>query len=186
MSTLRTRLAAVIAVGLLVGTGTATAAQRDVTAASPPSPAPASGGIAHLQTNLNLQPTASGTWADSSLQVTLPQAGTYDLDLDVRGQLSGLPPVNAFIVARLWNVTSSAALPQSERLVNQIIDLNAGDAATGNNATAPISERIRVNQPTTIRLQAKRVNAVGTTVEAAIFSDANGYTSFRYERVSSW
>ncbi|MFD4973464.1 hypothetical protein [Streptomyces sp. NPDC058424] len=184
MPTLPTRFAAVIAACLLASTGTATAAQADNTAA--PAPAATRGGIAHLQTNLDLQPTPSGTWTDSSLQVTLPRAGTYNLDLDVRGRLQGTPPVDAYIVARLWNVTSNAALPQSERLVNQINDRNPGDAQEGRNTTVAISERITVNSPTTIRLQAKRVTDLGTTVYAAILSDTDGYTSFRYQSVSPW
>jgi hypothetical protein len=53
----------------------------------------------------------------------------------------------------------------------------------GDNATAPISERVRMNRPTTIRLQAQRVNAVGATAAAEIVSDPSGFTSFRFERV---
>ncbi|MCO6010585.1 hypothetical protein NE236_37075 [Actinoallomurus purpureus] len=139
-------------------------------------------GIAYLPVGLNLQPTPSGTWANSSLQVTLPTAGIYSLDLDVRGRLSGNPPVNAYIVARLLNVTSNAVLPNSERLITQIIDGNGGTAPYGVNTTAPISERIRVGGPTTIRLQATRINAVGSTFAADILSDPAGRTSFRFER----
>ncbi|MFI6510981.1 hypothetical protein ACIBCT_25535 [Streptosporangium sp. NPDC050855] len=73
-------------------------------------------GIAHLQTNLDLQPTASGTWADAALQVTLPAAGTYVLNLDVRGLLQGGAPVNAYIIARLFNVTSGTVVPNSARI----------------------------------------------------------------------
>ncbi|MEU1800948.1 hypothetical protein [Streptomyces sp. NPDC019937] len=119
------------------------------------------------------------------MEVTLPRAGTYELDADVRGRLSGVPAVNTYITARLWNVTTGAAVPESERLVNQIIDHNQGDAVTGSNQTAPISELIKVQGPTTIRLQAQRNDATGAASIAQVYSDGAGHTSLRYERVSS-
>lgn len=76
-------------------------------------------------------------------------------------------------------------MPESERLVNQIIDTNAGDAESGSNQTAPVSELIRVKKPTTIRLQARRIDAAGAATISQIYSDAQGYTSLRYERVGS-
>jgi hypothetical protein len=178
----------IFAVSAHAGTSTATTSRHEIA----PAIATASeaykaqlgpSGIAYLPIGLNLQPTPSGTWANSTLQVTLPTAGTYALDLDVRGRLSGTPPVNAFIVARLFNVTAAAVLPNSERLITQIIDGNPGAAPYGVNTTAPISERIRVGGPTTIRLQATRVNAAGATSAADILSDPNGHTSFRFERL---
>jgi hypothetical protein len=68
-------------------------------------------------------------------------------------------------------------VPESERLVNQIIDTNAGEAQTGSNQTAPISELIRVTSPTTIRLQAQRIDAAGTATVGHVYSDVHGYTS---------
>ncbi|MFL6112669.1 MAG: hypothetical protein ACJ786_15150 [Catenulispora sp.] len=187
MTAARIRLAAIIAAGLVAGSaGTAAATQHFA-----PAPAPvrtvalaAIGGIAYLPATFDLQPTASGTWSTTGLGVTLPRRGTYDLDVNVRGRLTGTPVINTFIVARLWNATSGAVLPNSERLVDQIIDSNPGAASTGDNTTAPISERITVNGPTRIWLQAKRVNAAGASTAASIYSDANGLTSFRYEMVS--
>ena len=181
MSAASRRLATVItAVGLLAATGSAAAvADQPVIRAATPN-----GGIAYLPAIFDLEPTASGTWSDTGLQVTLPRRGTYDLDVNVRGRLSGIPSINTYISARLWDVTSGAALPNSERLVDQIIDLNPGSALTGDNTTAPISERITVNRPTTIRLEAARFNAVGASVVAEIYSDGVGATSFRFERVA--
>jgi hypothetical protein len=146
--------------------------------------APARSGIAHLSGVADLQQTASGTWTNTGLRVTLTRPGTYALDADVRARLSGVPQVNTFIVARLWNVTADAALPDSERICNQIIDSNAGDALTGQNTTVPISERVTVTGPTIIELQAERVNAAGASAVASIYSDANGRTSLRYDQVA--
>ncbi|MFJ9868870.1 hypothetical protein [Streptomyces sp. NPDC101165] len=87
--------------------------------------------------------------------------------------------------ARLWNVNSGAEVTESERFVYQVIDLNPGNATAGGNQTAPISELIRVSGPTTIRLQARRIDAVGAATTAQVYSDSFGYTSLRYERVGS-
>lgn len=137
-------------------------------------------GIAHLATQVNLP---AGVWTNVPVQVVLPRAGTYEIDADVRGRLAGVPPVNTYITGRLWNATTGAAVPQSERLVYQIIDGNSGTAQAGGNATAPISELVSVTGPTTITLQARDVNAVGAANIAQIYSDASGYTSLRFDRV---
>jgi hypothetical protein len=176
MPTWRTGLIATAV--LLASTATVTAAQRSVNAAQA---APPNSGIAKLHTNVDLPP---GAWTDTPLQVTLPKRGTYALNADVRGRLSGVPPLNTYISARLWNVTAGAAVSESERLVYQIIDLNSGGARAGGNQTAPISELIRVAGPTTIRLQAEDNNAVGTAGIAQIYSDGVGFTSLRYVRVA--
>ncbi|MFJ9447837.1 hypothetical protein ACIRRH_39305 [Kitasatospora sp. NPDC101235] len=173
---MRTGLTAVT-VAVLVG-ATTVVTQSAVTAA--PATPERVAGIAHLNTPVNLP---NGVWTDAPLEVTLPRAGTYELDADVRGRLAGAPSINTFITARLWDVTSGTAVAESERLVNQIIDLNPGAAQAGGNATAPISELIQVNGPTTIRLQGIRNDAVGAASIAQIYSDASGRTSLRYERV---
>lgn len=151
-------------------------------AAGPARPVrPATHGIVHLNTQVNLP---RGVWTNVPLQVVLPKAGTYELDADVRGRLAGSPALNTFITARLWNVTAGAEVPQSERIVYQIIDLNAGAAQAGGNATAPINELITVSGPTTIALQAVRNDAAGAASIAQIYSDGAGYTSLRFDRVN--
>ncbi|MEY9886701.1 hypothetical protein ABIA35_002335 [Catenulispora sp. MAP12-49] len=147
-------------------------------ATSPQHAKPVTHGIAYLNTQVNLP---NGVWTDTPVEVNLPHAGTYDLDANVRGRLAGNPAVNAYITARLWNVTANAELPQSERLVYQIIDLNAGTAQAGGNNTAPIDELVTVDKPTTIRLQARRVDAAGAASIAQIYSDGQGYTSLRFD-----
>lgn len=159
-----------LAAGVLVS-------QQTVGAAQPPARDSA---VEHLSTQIDLP---NGAWTDTPLFVTLPRPGTYALDADVRGRLSVLPSGNVHISARLWNETTGAVVPQSERLVYQIIDHNTGDALTGGNQTAPISEVIRVSAPTTIRVQGLRVDHVGSATVAQIYSDGNGYTSLRYERL---
>ncbi|MFE7706345.1 hypothetical protein ACFU6I_11205 [Streptomyces sp. NPDC057486] len=179
-SVLRTGLAA-IAATLLIGTTTAFTAPSNASTA-PIAPASNSAGIATLNTVVNLP---NGVWTDTPLEVTLPRPGTYELDANVRGRLAGAPPLNTSITARLWNVNSGAEVSQSERFVYQVINLNAGEATAGGNQTAPISELISVSRPTTIRLQARRVDALGAASIAQVYSDGFGYTSLRYERVGS-
>ncbi|TQM80626.1 hypothetical protein FHX81_2967 [Saccharothrix saharensis] len=176
MKQFRTSLAVVGAVVALTAAGVLT--QHDVGSAQPA--ASADQGIAHLGTQVDLP---AGVWTATPLVVTLPFAGTYELDADVRGRLSGVPAVNTYISARLWNDTTNTVVPQSERLIQQVIDSNAGGGQTGGNQTAPISELIHVDEPTTIRLQARRIDAVGSAVVAQIYSDGAGYTSLRYDRV---
>jgi hypothetical protein len=169
-----------LATGAIVVTLAATAiiTQNGVSTAAPTYQAPR--GIAHMQTvAVNLP---NNVWVNMPLQVTLPVTGTYDLDADVRARLSAFnPPVNAYITARLWDATTNAVVPMSERLIYQIINPSPGVA--GGNQTAPISELISVNGPTTIVLQARRVDAAGAANIAQIYSDANGYTSLRYQEI---
>ena len=160
-----------------VGGTHASRAAAPVTAAPAP---PSLTGIAYLNTQVDLPP---GVRTDIPVAVNLPWPGTYQLDANVRGRLAGLSPVNAFITARLWDATSGVAVANSERLVYQVI----GDAGTGHasgNATAPINEVIHVNGPTTIRLQAMRIDATGSATIAQIYSDTAGFTSLRYTWVS--
>lgn len=164
---------------LLAGGTTAVAAQGDGREGGAPG-AGAVAGIAHLGDSVDLP---AGAWTDVPLQVTLRRPGTYELDADVRASLSGTPPVNTFVTARLWNATSGAAVPDSERFVYQVVNANQGDALQGGSQTAPISEQIRVTRPTTIRLQAQRSDPVGTATGAQIVSDTFGRTSLRFQRV---
>ncbi|HEX6472710.1 MAG TPA: hypothetical protein VF069_26710 [Streptosporangiaceae bacterium] len=153
-------------------------------AAAPHAAALALSGVAYLAGIANLQPTASGTWVNTGPAVLLPVAGTYALDANVRSVLAGTPPVNTFIVARLRNATTGTVLPNSARIANQVLDTNAGARPTGQNTTAPISERVTVTGPTVIGLQAMRANALGASSVAQLLSDANGFTSLRFQRIA--
>ncbi|WP_018685222.1 hypothetical protein [Actinokineospora enzanensis] len=168
------RLGVIALMAALVVAGTTVALQTDVVAA----PAAAQG-IRKLDAYIDLP---AGVWTDTPLQVTLPDAGTYTIDADVRGRLDGVPPFNTFITARLFDVTAGAPVPDSERLVDQVIDVNPGNARTGSNATAPIDQLISVGKRTVIRLQAIRVDATGTAQIAQIYSDGYGRTTLRFSR----
>jgi hypothetical protein len=180
MPTLRTGLIA-SAAALLAAAGTVAATQGSGNAAPATLAAAAASGIATMQGFVDLPPS---TWTNIPLQVHLPYAGTYEIDADVRGRLQGTPPLNTYIVGRLWNVTSGAQVPDSQRTVYQVMNDNPASEPVGGNQTAPVSELITVTRPTTIQLQAQEVNGAGTAAIAQVASDDSGYTTLRYVRVS--
>ncbi|MFJ8852365.1 hypothetical protein [Streptomyces sp. NPDC102437] len=142
-------------------------------------------GFAVLAGNVDLQPTASGAWTNTGLELTLPAAGVYHLDASVRAALSGTSTVNTWIVARLWDVTAGALVPSSEVLVHQISLSTAGAAVTnGSNQHGAISVRYAVPAARLVRLQVARVNGAGASASAAILSADNGRTTLRYERIT--
>ncbi|MFJ1528292.1 hypothetical protein ACIOFV_07665 [Streptomyces mirabilis] len=142
-------------------------------------------GFVQLAAILDLQPTASGTWNDSGLQVTLPVAGTYEVDASVRAALSGTSPVNTFISARLWDVTAGAVVPGSEVILNQISLTPVAPAITsGLNVTGPIQVEYDVPGARVVRLQGRRVNATGASIGASILANTDGRTTLRFKRIA--
>jgi len=179
MPTLRTSLIASVAA--LLATGATIAATQASGHAAPPMPIHLpENGIATLHTDVDLP---ASTWTNTPLEVRLPHAGTYAIDADVRGRLQGTPSVDTYITARLWNVTDNAELPYSDRLVYQLFTDNTQTAPIGGNGTAPISELVRVDRPTTIQLQAEDVTTGGKATIAQVYSDGYGYSTLRYLRV---
>lgn len=168
------RIGLIMAATALVAIGTTVALQSNGAAA--PHVIPADQGIEYMTvTSVDLKP---GVWTATPLQVTLPHAGRYAIDADVRGRLNGVPPLNTDIVARLFDATAGVEVPRSERLIYQII--NNTTAGSGGNQTATISELVTVNGPTTIRLDAEHNDATGAPNIAQIYSDSAGYTTLRY------
>ncbi|WP_405961292.1 hypothetical protein OG235_37160 [Streptomyces sp. NBC_00024] len=147
-----------------------------------------SSGFAVLPASMSLMGAASGVFVDTGLSLVLPTAGTYHLDAVVRASLGRMTAgENAFIGARLVDVTAGAVVPASEAIVVQIAEYG-GTAATGlewNGSTA-ISVEYAVASARTIRLEAVRqdINATGSTDHAGLGSDANARTTLRYHRVA--
>ena len=113
-------------------------------------------GFAVLPASVNLQPTASGAWTDTGLQVVLPAAGTYQLDATVRASLAGTLPVNTFVSARLFDVTAGTAITDSEVLVQQINLSSATAVNAGNNVSGPIQVEYAIPGARPILLQGRR------------------------------
>ncbi|TPQ21343.1 hypothetical protein [Streptomyces sporangiiformans] len=177
---MRTRIAALIAAGLLATTATGFATGSEAVAQESCATVTSSDeGICYLPATVNLN---SGGWKNTGLAVEL-QPGTYHLDLDVQGRLWGRAPINAWIFARLVNTTEGTVVPGSQRMINHLQSNNRGDGAIGHRDTTPIQERIEVETPTRIELQAMSSYAYSRTTIAEIRSDGNSRTSLRWERV---
>ncbi|MET9462423.1 hypothetical protein ABZY05_46750 [Streptomyces canus] len=145
-----------------------------------------SDGFAALPANVNLNAAASGTFVATGLALALPTAGTYLLDATVRTVLGTMTTgENGFIVARLYDVTAAAVIPNSEVLAHQIgVAPGTSPTLLAWNRTAPIQVRYTVPGARTSRLEAARVTSSGTTDSASVISDGNGRTTLRYERVA--
>ncbi|MFF6801141.1 hypothetical protein [Streptomyces sp. NPDC012616] len=143
-------------------------------------------GFAVLPAGVDLMSAASGAWIDLGLSLALPAPGTYHLDAVVRGNIGRMSTgENAFIAARLWDVTAGVVVPASEAIVVQIAEF-AGGAATALqwNGSAAISVEYAAPSPRTVRLEAARTDISGTTEVAGIGSGALQQTTLRYARVA--
>lgn len=108
--------------------------------------------------------TASGTWVDApGSDLVLPEAGTYLVQADVIGSLNSTVPTNVSVSARLFNVTTGGAVPNTTRPVVQVASGDTGGYTLADNDVVPITRYITVTGPTTIRLQASRSNTAGST-----------------------
>lgn len=142
-------------------------------------------GFAVLPANVDLNAAASGTFVATGLALALPSAGTYHLDATVRAYLGTMTTgEGAHIVARLYDVTAGAVVPNSEVLAHQL-NVGAGTSATllAWNRSAVIQVRYTIPGTRTIRLEAARITTSGITDAASVISDTNGRTTLRYERV---
>lgn len=135
-------------------------------------------------------PGSTGVWqVVTGFQIALPEAGCYDLQAEVGGNLS-LTNASAgiILVARLFDVTAGAALPASQR---EIIQANIGNLNAANpysiQATAPVGALYCVAAPATIRVEAQVfwTSGTGATITAAqIFGGgrAVGTSTIRYHK----
>jgi hypothetical protein len=149
--------------------------------------APPVHGFAVLSGTQDLQPEPVGTWIDTALEVTLPEAGTYQLDANVHAAVSGVSEVNGAVLACLLDVTAGVIVPNSSTCVHQVsarLDPDTATLTTGGNQNAPISIEYTVTGPTVIRLQVQRNGIAGVEpTETRIFSDGAGATTLRYLKV---
>ncbi|MFI1703052.1 hypothetical protein [Streptomyces griseoruber] len=143
-------------------------------------------GFAALPAGVNLGSAASGAFVNLGLSLALPTPGTYHLDAIVRGNIGNMTVgENALIVARLWDVTAGAIVPNSEAIVVQIAEYATGAAtALQWNSSAAISVEYKAASPVTVRVEAARIDVSGTTEAAGIGSDTLQRTTLRYQRVA--
>jgi hypothetical protein len=128
------------------------------------------GTVPSSQTELGatFQPAADDTWEDTGLSISLPSAGTYFLFGRVTGRVeaSVMGTTIVGLLARLYNVTDSAAVSQSDIEVTY-----THTASKSNTNTASIQCVVTVSSTKTIRLEAYRNGAGSTWVWKHIFSN---------------
>jgi hypothetical protein len=120
--------------------------------------------------------TDTGVFEDTGLFVTLPEARSYLLSYNVHGKVEK-SDADAWITARLFNVTAGAAVEASNRLV---LFKHSTDDSLGR-SEAGFSHLITVTGVTVIRLECSR-NSTGspTWVTSDVASDALGVTTLSY------
>lgn len=134
-----------------------------VVVGAPPEPPEPVLGQAAATANLDLLPAASGAWLPvPGAEITLPEAGIYELDYSAAGAVNIIGPAGggAVVSARLFDTTASAEVPMSNTRV-------AG-AALGSASSTSVqgagSRRVfvTVTGPTTIRLEGMKAVTNGT------------------------
>jgi hypothetical protein len=120
--------------------------------------------------------TDTGVFEDTGLFVTLPEARSYLITYNVHGKLEK-SDADAWISARLFNVTAGAAVEASARLV---IFKHDTDDSLGRSESG-FSHLITVAVVTVIRLECSR-NSTGspTWVTSDVASDSLGVTTLGY------
>jgi hypothetical protein len=117
--------------------------------------------------------SASGTWEDTGLSVTLPSAGRYALDASVRvGLLNNT--AGAFMLLKFYNSTDSADVTNSEAM-----GAYQGVANQTYVNQLSMTGEITVTASKVIKLYAFRTST-GAYTFSSIDSDTNGRTRMRY------
>lgn len=118
---------------------------------------------------------ATGSFADvdaTNLKVNLPTSGTYLIISNIRWYVSST--TWAVLVARLYNQTLGAEVPNSVRL-----GLEWGGASSSMNVTTGLTWLVSVATATEIRFQIKLLAGASGGVQA----DGNGYNTFEFVRL---
>ncbi|MFZ5856792.1 MAG: hypothetical protein ACOYZ6_08175 [Chloroflexota bacterium] len=123
---------------------------------------------------------AAGVYQDTGLSITLPSAGTYLINANVRSDLTGNAGTSWWINAKLYNSTDSADVANSERMV-----VLTNTTGANQQLTAPITVFVTVAASKTIKLYVCR-NGTGTPswTRSNIYSDSNGRTLLSYHCVA--
>lgn len=127
-------------------------------------------------------------------QITLPGAGTYEVWADVHGGIvASEPPVDESLIARIYDVTAGAAIPET---VTPIVTLTYPEAVStdwgvATEATAPIRWIIQATGPKDLRIEAAHnvgPNSNGTGPGAGasgVGGDFRGQTRIGFVRLGN-
>ncbi|QXJ21114.1 hypothetical protein AGRA3207_001937 [Actinomadura graeca] len=134
-----------------------------------------------------LSTTTGRRWTPvTNATITLAGQGVYEVTQQVRGQFVTAQDrlTRAWIVSRLFNVTTDTPVGESDLLVA----ISAGrrpladDPVYGSTATGHIF--IQVDRPITLRLEAMQAWDVETVRQSRIITDPDGFTKLLYKRLT--
>lgn len=121
--------------------------------------------------------TADSTFENTGLSVSIPSAGTYLISFNVREQTL-MTTGQGYIQLRLFDVTNSAAIANSDRMTYITTTL-----ASNQQAESAYSAIITTAGAITLRLEAERNVLSGSWSSANITSDTAGYTTLSYVKL---
>ncbi|MER7841680.1 hypothetical protein ABTY98_38795 [Streptomyces sp. NPDC096040] len=129
---------------------------------------------------VGIQGSPFDTWiAVTGAQLTLPEAGLYEVIADVQGGVIMNGSVsNAYLQARLFDVTANAVIPLTTRTILLFAATPSASVHTLH-ATASASALYQVAGPRTIRVEGLKHRDSGTTSGEAIWA-----LNFRFKKVS--
>ncbi|MEH0579125.1 MULTISPECIES: hypothetical protein [Streptomyces] len=121
------------------------------------------------------------TWTTvTGAQLTLPEAGLYEVVADVQGGVIMTGSVsNAWLQARLFDVTANAAVPLTTRTITLFAATPAVGVIHTLHGNASAAALYQVAGPTTIRVEGLKHVDSGTTSGQAVWA-----LNFRFKKVS--
>ncbi|WP_411092319.1 hypothetical protein [Streptomyces sp. 049-1] len=131
---------------------------------------------------VDLLSTGSGSWINTGLVVTLPEAGVYEISATLHTVIATNPssgPYNIAIAGRLFNVTANGAIAGSQYTAQQTASNAAPANYTSDADFGSFHKFVTVTAPTTIRLEVARIDTGGTPVATTGLQTANTRLGFK-------
>ncbi|MEU2083125.1 choice-of-anchor C family protein [Streptomyces albus] len=133
----------------------------------------------------SITPNASGVFSVADvpgLTVTLPEAGVYDLDVDIRYEVNNNDgPASTYLTVRLRDSTAGADVPGSETMLCHLNNAYPQYA----HSTAPVNVRYQVSKPSTLTVRGYLFWQQHPVKSAQLGgTDGNGASRFRWTKVS--
>ncbi|WP_406425865.1 hypothetical protein [Streptomyces sp. NBC_01589] len=124
---------------------------------------------------------AFDTWrAIPGTDLTLPEAGVYQLEADVQGGVSGTGPItNVYVQAHLFDVTAGVEVPMTSRACFVFADTSTEARGLTIHGTATCGAMYEVAGPTVVRVEAMKHIDAGTVGGEVAFC-----LNFRTRKVS--
>lgn len=120
------------------------------------------------------------TWVAVPAQLTLPEAGLYELIADVQGGVIMQGSVsNAIVQTRLFDVTANAVVPLTARTLVLFAATPAAGVTHTLHGNASASALYQVTGPRTIRVEGLKHVDSGTTTGEVVAA-----TNFRFKKIA--